>query len=205
MAVNRIAVISAGITGRGIAYVSAVSGFETTIEDIRPLALEQAMDWIRRTIEATVERGDISAEQARQALARVHTAGRVEDAADADLVIDAGPEDMELKTELFGMLDKFARAATILATSSASLSIAEMAEVTQRPERCVGMRFFDPVPEMKRIELIRGPETSQETLEACRDVGQRMSKEVVTLGVSPEPATARISRPIGRGKQKGKL
>lgn len=189
MVVNRIAVIGAGTLGWGIACVSALAGFETTLEDVRPQALEQAMEWIRLSFEEQVRHGRISAAQARQALGRIHTAGRVEEAADADLVIDAGPEDMELKTELFGMLDKFARANTILATGSHSLPVEEMAELTQRPELCIGMRFFDPVPDTKRLELIPAPQTSEETLEACREVGRRMGKDVITLGQSPVGAS----------------
>lgn len=176
MQVNRIAVIGAGPIGRGIAYLSAMGGFETTLEDVRAQMLDQAMDWVGRKVDGCVQRGEIQADGARQTLARLRTAGGVEDAADADLVIEAGAEEMELKIELFGMLDKFARAGTILATTSRSLPVAEMAAVTQRPERCIGMRFFDSEPGENRVELVRGPQTSEETLEACGEVGRRMGK-----------------------------
>jgi 3-hydroxybutyryl-CoA dehydrogenase len=185
MRVRRIAVIGAGTIGRGIACLAALSGFETILEDIRPQTLEQAMNWMRRTIEGSAQKGATSCEEARLALGRVRLAGRVEEACDADLVIETGPEEMELKTELFGMLDKFARANTILATTSPSLSVAEMAAVTQRPELCIGMRFFDPVTETGGLDLVCTSETSDETLDACRDVGRRMAKDVKTLG---EPA-----------------
>jgi 3-hydroxybutyryl-CoA dehydrogenase len=185
MVVNRIAVIGAGDLGRGIAYAAALGGFETTLEDVRPEALERAMDWLQSRIEEGVERGAVSAEDARRALGRVRTAGRVEEAADADLVIEAGPEEMELKIELFGMLDKFARAETILATTSHTLSIADMAAVTQRPEHCIGMRFLDPATEGERLELVRTADTSEATLAACRNVGRRMGKDVVMHDESP--------------------
>jgi 3-hydroxybutyryl-CoA dehydrogenase len=182
MPVNRIAVIGAGDVGRAIACLAVLGGFETILEDIREQALEDGMKWIRRTIDEAVERGRLSIEQARRAMARLRGAGRVEEAADADLVIEAGPDEMELKIELFGMLDKFARAETILATTSRSLPIAEMAEVTQRPERCIGMWFSGPVMEAGRLELIRASETSEDTLEACRVVGRRMGRELVVVG-----------------------
>ncbi len=187
MTVKRISVIWAEMTGRDMAYASALGGFDTTIEDIRPRVLREAMEWLRRKLDEDVERGRISDEEARQAWTRLHAAGHVEEIADADLVIEAGPEEMELKTELFGMLDKFARARTILATSTRSLPVADMAAITQRPERCIGMRLGDGTPEARRLELVRAPQTSEETIEACREVGRRMGKDVVTLDDLPEP------------------
>jgi 3-hydroxybutyryl-CoA dehydrogenase len=197
MTVKTIAVIGAGTMGRGIACVSALGGYDTILEDLRDPALAEAMAWMRRSLDEGIERGKIKPEDASAALARVRTAGRVEDAADADLVIEAAPEDIELKIELFGMLDKFTRAETILASNTSSLSITEMAAVTQRPERCVGMHFFNPVPKMKLLEMVRGLETSEETLAACREVGRRMGKEVVTVRESPGFITSRVNALIG--------
>jgi 3-hydroxybutyryl-CoA dehydrogenase len=197
MAVNTIAVIGAGTMGRGIAYVSALGGYQTILEDVREPALTEALEWMRRSFAEGVERGKVSPEDAKAALGRVRTAPRVEDAADADLVIEAAPEDTELKIELFGMFDKFTRADTILASNTSSLSITEIAAITQRPERCVGMHFFNPVSKMKLLELVRALETSQETLDACREVGRRMGKEVVTVRESPGFITSRINAMIG--------
>lgn len=197
MAVNRIAVIGAGTMGRGIAYVSALGGYRTILEDVREPALAQAMEWMKRAFDEGVERGKVAAGDAKAALGRVHTASRVEDAADADLVIEAAPEDTELKIELFGMFDKFTRAEAILASNTSSLSITEIAAVTQRPERCIGMHFFNPVPKMKLLELVRALETSEETLAECREVGRRMGKEVVTVRESPGFITSRINAMIG--------
>jgi 3-hydroxybutyryl-CoA dehydrogenase len=177
MSVKRIGVIGAGDLGRSIAWLAILGGFETTVEDIRPEALAQGVDWIRRRLDQKVEQGAIPADEAARALARLRTADRVEEVGDADLVIEAGAEEMELKIELFGILDKFARAEAILASASHSLPIAEMAEVTQRPERCIGMRFGEPFAETKRIELVCGPATSEETVATCREVGRRMGKE----------------------------
>ena len=197
MPVNTIAVIGAGTMGCGIAYVSALGGYETVLEDVRREMLDEAMNWMRKAFEQGVERGKVSAEDAAKALARVRTVGRVEEAADADLIIEAAPEDIELKIELFGMFDKFTRANTILATNTSSLSITEMAAITQRPELCVGMHFFNPVPKMKLLELVRALETSEATLAACREVGARMGKEVVTVRESPGFITSRVNALIG--------
>ncbi len=197
MDVKTIGVIGAGTMGRGIAYVAALGGYETVLEDIRPQVLEEATSWMRKAFEQGVERGKVSAEDAAKALARVRTVGRVEEAADVDLVIEAAPEEMELKIELFGMFDKFTRAETILATNTSSLSISEMAAVTQRPERCVGMHFFNPVQKMKLIELVRAEGTSEETLETCREVARRMGKETVTVRESPGFITSRVNALIG--------
>jgi 3-hydroxybutyryl-CoA dehydrogenase len=197
MPVNTIAVIGAGTMGRGIAYVSALGGYQTVLEDIRREMLDEAMNWMRKAFDQGVERGKVSADDAKNALARVRTVGRVEDAADADLIIEAAPEDIELKIELFGMFDKFTRAETILATNTSSLSITEMSAITQRPELCVGMHFFNPVPKMKLLELVRALETSEETLTTCAEVGRRMGKEVVTVRESPGFITSRVNALIG--------
>ncbi len=197
MTVNTIAVIGAGTMGRGIAYVSALGGYQTVLEDVRREMLDEAMNWMRKAFDQGVERGKVSADDAKNALARIRTVGRVEEATDADLIIEAAPEDIELKIELFGMFDKFTRAETILATNTSSLSITEMSAITQRPELCVGMHFFNPVPKMKLLELVRALETSEETLAACREVGRRMGKEVVTVRESPGFITSRVNALIG--------
>ncbi len=197
MPVNIIAVIGAGTMGRGIAYVSALGGYDTILEDVRPEVLAEATAWIRGAFEEGVVRGKVSAADVQSALGRLRTAARVEEASDADLIIEAAPEDIELKIELFGMFDKFTRAETILATNTSSLSITEMAAITQRPELCVGMHFFNPVPKMKLLELVRGLETSDATLAACREVGVRMGKEVVTVRESPGFITSRVNALIG--------
>jgi 3-hydroxybutyryl-CoA dehydrogenase len=183
--------------GRGIAYVSALGGYQTVLEDIRREMLDEAMNWMKKAFDQGVERGKVSADDAKYALARIRTVGRVEEAADADLIIEAAPEDIELKIELFGMFDKFTRAETILATNTSSLSITEMAAITQRPELCVGMHFFNPVPKMKLLELVRALETSEQTLAACSEVGRRMGKEVVTVRESPGFITSRVNALIG--------
>ncbi len=198
MEVKTVAVIGAGTMGRGIGYVAALGGFRTVLEDIREGALEDALRWIETTCDQAVARSLLTPEQKAEALGRLRTARNVEEAvAEADLIIEAAPEDIELKVELFGMFDRFAPRHAILATNTSSLSVTEMAAVTQRPDRCVGMHFFNPVPKMKLLELVRGLETSQSTLETCAAVGRRMGKEVVIVRDSPGFITSRINAVIG--------
>ena len=116
---------------------------------------------------------------------------------EADLVIEAVPEDMELKLEIFTLLDKFAKPGAIFASNTSSLSVTEMATITCRPEKCVGLHFFNPVPKMKLLEIVRALETSEETLAACREVGTRMGKEVVVVKEAPGFITSRINAMIG--------
>ncbi len=196
--IHTIAVIGAGTMGRGIACVAAASGYQTILEDVAASVLEQALHWIAQSLEEAVARGKLTAEQKQQALARISTARTVENACRAaDLVIEAVPEDMELKIEIFTLLDKFAKPGAIFASNTSSLSITEMAAVTCRPERCVGMHFFNPVPKMRLLEIVRALETSDATIAACAEVGRRMGKEVVIVRESPGFITSRINALIG--------
>ncbi len=198
MDVNMIAVIGAGTMGRGIAHAAALGGYRTILEDVSAPVLEQALAYIREALAEGAARGKVAAEQREQALTRLETARSVEDACrEADLVIEAVPEDMELKLEIFTLLDKFAKPGAIFASNTSSLSITEMAAITCRPEKCIGMHFFNPVPKMKLLEIVRALETSEETLATCREVGRRMGKEVVVVRESPGFITSRINALIG--------
>ncbi len=198
MEVNTIAVIGAGTMGRGIAYAAALGGYRTILEDNAATALEQGLAYIREALEEGGARGKVTPQQKESALAGLGTARSVADACrEADLVIEAVPEEMELKIEIFTLLDKFAKPGSIFASNTSSLSITEMAAVTCRPEKCVGMHFFNPVPKMKLLEVVRALETSEDTLAACREVGRRMGKEVVVVRESPGFVTSRINALIG--------
>ena len=198
MDVNTIAVIGAGTMGRGIAYAAALGGYRTILEDISAPVLEQGLGYIREAFEEGVARGKVTPQQRERALAELATARSVEDACrEADLVIEAVPEEMELKLEIFTLLDKFAKPGSIFASNTSALSITEMAGVTFRPEKCVGMHFFNPVPKMKLLEVVRAAETSEDTLAACREVGRRMGKEVVVVRESPGFITSRMNALIG--------
>ncbi len=198
MKIETITVIGAGTMGRGIAYAAALGGYRTVLEDVSVEMLRQGRDSIRRSFEEGVARGKVTESQQKAALENLSTAGSVEEGCRAaELIIEAVPEDMELKIEIFTILDKFAKPGAIFASNTSSLSVTEMAAVTFRPELCIGMHFFNPVPKMKLLELVRALETSQETIEACAEVGRRMGKEVVTVREAPGFITSRINALIG--------
>ena len=198
MEITTITVIGAGTMGRGIAYAAALGGFRTILEDVQPEQLAQAVAVIRTTLDEGIERGKVTAQQKAETLARISTAGSVDVACrEADLIIEAVPEDLEMKIDVFCILEKFARPGAIFATNTSSLSVTEIAAVTSRPERCIGLHFFNPVPKMKLLEIVRALETSDETIAACREVGARMGKEVVVIRESPGFITSRINAMIG--------
>jgi 3-hydroxybutyryl-CoA dehydrogenase len=196
--VKTIGVIGAGTMGRGIAYVAALGGYRTILEDVMPEMLAKAIAWIKESFAEGVKRGKVGAADADAAMARIETASSVmATCREADLLVEAVPEEMELKLELYTLFDKFAKPQAVLASNTSSLSIAEMAEMTYRPELCVGMHFFNPVPKMRLIEVVRAPKTSDATIAACREVGGRMGKEVVVVKESPGFITSRINALIG--------
>ena len=198
MEIKTIAVIGAGTMGRGIAYASARGGFRTILEDVSPEMLEQGTAYISQALEDGVARGKVTQEQKDKALANLTTSRLVEDVCrEADLLIEAVPEEMEVKLEIFTIFDKFAKPDAIMASNTSSLSITEMASITFRAENCIGMHFFNPVPKMKLLEIVRALETSTSTLQSCVEVGRRMGKEVVVIRESPGFVTSRINAMIG--------
>jgi 3-hydroxybutyryl-CoA dehydrogenase len=197
-AVQTIAVIGAGIMGRGIAHAAALGGYRTILEDILPAALRKAETEIRANLDKAVELNKVTAADADAAFRRLEYAGSIEEAArEADLVIEAVPEEMESKIEIFTFLDKICRPTTILASNTSSLSVTEIASVTYRARKCVGMHFFNPVHKMKLLEIVRALETDDDTLATAVEVGKRMGKEVVVIKESPGFITSRINAMIG--------
>jgi len=197
-AVKTVAVIGAGIMGRGIAHAAAIGGYRTILEDLLPNALRKAETEIRANLDKAVELGKINAADGNAAFARIEYAGSIDEAArQADLVIEAVPEEMESKIEIFTLLDKICRPTTILASNTSSLSVTEIASVTYRAKKCVGMHFFNPVHKMKLLEIVRALETDGETLAAVVEVGKRMGKEVVVVKEAPGFITSRINAMIG--------
>jgi len=196
--VNTIAVIGAGTMGRGIAHAAAVGGYRTILEDILPNALRRAESEIRTNLDRAVELGKVTAADADAAFARLEFAGSVDEAArQADLVIEAVPEELESKIEIFTLLDKICRPGSVLASNTSSLSLTEIASVTYRPRKIVGMHFFNPVHKMKLLEIVRALETDDDTLATAVSVGKRMGKEVVVIRESPGFVTSRINAMIG--------
>ena len=184
--VRTVAVIGAGIMGRGIAHAAALGGYRTILEDLFPNALRKAETEIRASLDHAVKLGKVDAADADAAFSRLEYAGSVDEAArQADLVIEAVPDEMESKLEIFIMLDKFCRPATILAANTCSLSVTEIASATYRAKQCVGMRFSNSVHTMKTLEIVRALETDDDTLATVVEVGRRMGKEVVVIKEAP--------------------
>ena len=175
--IRTVAVIGAGITGRRIAHLAALGRYRTILEDILPASLRKAESEIRSYLQQAIEQGRIGKEDADAAFARLEYASTVEEAArQADLVIEAVPDELESKLEIFILLDKICKPETILVSNTTSLSISEIASVTYRAGKCVGMRFSE-----QQLELVRTPETDDATIAACSDVGRRMGKEVAVI------------------------
>ncbi len=198
MSIQTIAVLGAGIMGRGIAYVAALGGYHTVLQDTNREQLEQGANEVSAILEKGVAMGKVSDADAVDARKRLRTAGSLEDAVrSADLVIEAVPERIEIKVELFAALDRFAPEHALLASNTSSLSITEMAAATHRAAQVVGLHFFNPVHRMKLLEIVRALETSDRTIKQCEEVGARMGKECVTVRESPGFVTSRINAMIG--------
>ena len=196
--INNIAVIGTGTMGRGIAYLSAVAGYETTIFDVDAAALDAAKASIESTLRKGVEKGKVSTDAASHAVTRLHLATELEPAVHtADLIIEAVPEDFHLKTDLFGQADLFCAEETILASNTSSISISKLAQSVERRDRFVGLHFFNPPHVMKLIEIVRGERTSDDTIEEVRAVVQRMGKESIVVRDSPGFASSRLGVAIG--------
>jgi 3-hydroxybutyryl-CoA dehydrogenase len=182
MDIKTIAIVGAGELGRMFANAAALAGFRTILEDISPSALEQRIARIAQVLGDDVARGKITPAVRDAALANLSTANSAEDASrGADLIIETVPDEMEMKIELFTIFDKFAKPGAIFASTTASMSITELASVTFCPERCIGMRLFENTQHATRLELVKGRETSGETIAACWEVGRRLGKEVFLL------------------------
>jgi 3-hydroxybutyryl-CoA dehydrogenase len=196
VSIERIAVLGAGIMGRGIAYAATVSGFETRLYDALPAALEKGQADIAALMDKGVAGGKLTADVRDRARLSAH--GDLKAAvADADLVIEAAPESIALKVELFEKLDRLTPATTILATNTSSLSVTEMAGATKRAPLVVGMHFFNPVHRMKLVEIVRALETGPETIERASVVAMRMGKEPVVVREAPGFVTTRVNALIG--------
>lgn len=196
--VNRILVVGAGTMGSGIAQVCAMSGFSTYLYDTDPAQVEKALAAIDRDLTRGVEKGKVQPAEREQALRRIALARNLEEAAaGADAVIEAVYEDVAVKQDVFRRLAASAPAHALLATNTSALSITEIAAATNCPERVVGMHFFNPVPRMKLVEVIRGLETNQSTVDRAMDLARRLGKEPVEINEAPAFAASRINVVIG--------
>jgi 3-hydroxybutyryl-CoA dehydrogenase len=198
MATTRIAVLGAGTMGRGIAYAAVASGFETCLFDIAPASLDDARSAIEGHTVRAVELGRLAGRDVDALMARLRTTTELAEAlAGVDFVIEAAPEQLDVKLALFGDVEQLAPPDAIITSNTSALSITEMAGALGNPRRVAGMHFFNPVHKMKLVEIVRGLESSPETLQAVEDVAHRMGKETVHVRESPGFITTRVNASIG--------
>ncbi len=198
IAIDTIAVIGAGTMGHGVAQVAAQAGFNVALHDTTEALVGRGLANIRENLIKGVARGKVTDTELRDTLARVRgTVDLLDAAGGAGLIIEAIVEKLDAKIELFANLDALCKESAILATNTSSLSVELIASATHRPSRIIGMHFFNPPHIMKLIEVIRAPETSDETLAAVLAVAARMGKEAITVKDSPGFATSRLGVAIG--------
>jgi enoyl-CoA hydratase/3-hydroxyacyl-CoA dehydrogenase len=199
MDVKKIAVIGSGLMGSGIAYVSAWHGFGVTINDIKQEFVDKGMERIRNDVMTGIDKGKMSITEAEGLMSRLKGNVNLEEAVkDADLVIEAIFENMDVKKEVFGKVDAAAPPPAVLATNTSSLSIDELAGSTNRPEKFIGMHYFSPVAAMKLLEIVIGEKTSDETIATAEAVGAKQDKTTVRAKNSPGFIVNRILMPVLR-------
>lgn len=195
---KRLVVVGSGVMGRGIAYVSAVGGFDVKLVDIKEEQLESAAKELEKIFAKGVERGKISMDEKEASKARMTYETDLPGAVrDADLVIEAVPENIDIKKGIFQTIDEHAPDPCYFASNTSTMSPTELGSYTKRPERVIAMHFFNPVHKMKLVEIIRGLETSDETAQAADAAAQKMGKETVVVNEFPGFVTSRISTLVG--------
>ena len=197
MQTNRfVAVIGAGTMGNGIAQVIAASGIDVVINDISDAALGRGLDAIGKSLERLVSREKLSAADKSAVLERIRTTTRLEDIADCDVVVEAATENVDLKLKIFADLDRLAKPSAILASNTSSISLTRIAGSTGAPAQVIGMHFFNPVPVMQLVELIRALQTSDATYEAIKTLTEKLGKTPVEVRNSPGFVANRILLPM---------
>jgi len=194
LAIEKVQVVGAGQMGSGIAQVMAQAGLAVHLTDVEQEMVEQGLQTIKENLSRFVEKERISQEEMDETIGRIESG--TEYASDADLAIEAVPESVDIKTEVFRALDEQLKDEAILATNTSSISIAELGGYTSRPEKFIGMHFFNPVPAMHLVELIRGVETSDETYQTVRELAERLEKEPIEVGDFPGFAVNRLLAPM---------
>jgi 3-hydroxybutyryl-CoA dehydrogenase len=179
MEIQRIGIIGVGLMGAGIAEVCARAGYDTLVREINDELLARGLDHIETSMQSAVQRSKLTSADQEAARSRVKGTTRLEDFADRDLVIEAAIEDVRLKKDLFAQLDQICPPHAILASNTSSIPIIQLATATKRPDRVLGMHFFNPVPTMQLVELVRTLTTSDESLETVRAVGERLGKRMI--------------------------
>ena len=196
MAIQTVAVLGAGQMGAGIAQVAALAGLEVVMRDIEDRFLVKGLAAIDQGLAKAVEKGRLTEDARKAARARIRATTHLDDAAHADLVIEAVPEDAALKRQVLAELDKKAAGHVIFASNTSSISITELASATSRPDRFIGVHFFNPVPVMKLVEVVRGLQTSDATAKAALDLCTRLGKTPVEVNDFPGFVSNRILMPM---------
>jgi len=196
MEIQNIGVIGAGQMGNGIAQVAACAGFQVSMIDIKQEYLDRAMANIRKSLEKLVSKDRLSQSESSNALSRINFSTSMMEVSDADLVIEAVPEILELKNSIFSKLDEICKPSTILASNTSSISIDKIANSTKRPELVIGMHFMNPVPLMKLVEIINGSETSLEVNNSVVSAAAKMGKVALSCNDSPGFVSNRILCPM---------
>ncbi|KLU61234.1 putative 3-hydroxybutyryl-CoA dehydrogenase [Peptococcaceae bacterium CEB3] len=181
MGIRTVGIVGAGAMGTGIANVAAMAGYDVVIRDIERTYVDRSLKTMDKFMARSVEKGKMSAAEHETALARVRGTTELEDLAAADFVIEAVLENMDLKKEVFQALDRLCRPEVILATNTSSMSITAIAAVTQRPDKVCGLHFFNPAQIMRLVEVIRGMQTSDETIAMARDLAQALGKTAIEV------------------------
>ena len=196
MEISRVGVIGAGTMGNGIAHVFARSGYSVVLCDVEQRLLERGLTTITKNLDREVAKNKISAEDKAAALNRIDPVTDRGKLGDCDFVVEAATEKFEIKAELFRDLDRLARAEVILASNTSSISITKLGALTKRPDKVIGMHFFNPVPVMKLVEVIRGLATSEETFAAVRDLAVKLEKTPVEVNDAPGFVSNRVLMPL---------
>jgi 3-hydroxybutyryl-CoA dehydrogenase len=176
MEIKKIGVVGAGVMGSGIAQVCAQAGFEVIMRDLTDELVQKGLKNIENFLNEGIKRGKVTEEQKQQTLSRIKGTTKLEDLKDVDFVIEAAVEIMDVKKQIFQELDKLVRPEVILSTNTSSLSITEIAQSTKRPDKVVGMHFFNPAQLMRLVEIVRGLDTSDETIKVCYELSEKLGK-----------------------------
>lgn len=193
---KKICVLGAGTMGSGIAQAFATKGYEVILRDIKDEFVERGLAGIKKSLDKLASKGKITAETAEEILSRISGTTDLNAADDVDLVVEAAVENMEIKKQIFQDLDKICKPEAILATNTSSLSITEVASATNRPDKVIGMHFFNPATIMKLVEIIRGMATSEETFNAVKELTVAIGKEPVEVAEAPGFVVNRILIPM---------
>ena len=196
MDIQRVGVVGAGTMGNGIAHVCARCGYNVVLCDVEQRFLDRVLGTISKNLDRELAKGKITAEDKAAALGRIRPVTDRSKLAECDFVIEAATEKFEIKTEIFRDLDRLLRPEIILASNTSSISITKLAALTQRPDKVIGMHFFNPVPVMKLVEVVRGLATSQETFTSVRDLAVKLEKTPVEVNDSPGFVSNRVLMPL---------